>query len=197
MKLFSHLPCLGSSFIGGLYICLTGPITTANDSAYVVQELNYCVPLSSNNETLANNLEINFALSKVINRTELLRYSDSANYSGIWIPTMTNGPLDDGLRYRQQGAFLRYLSTANTITITFSETQFYMINKQEPIARMNEILFHNVLFTTTIIGLFALAFLLFKLTFMPLIQWISKRELCLSRFCKGRKETPNDGDSVF
>ena len=33
--------------------------------------------------------------------------------------------------------------------VTFGETQFYLINKQEPVARTTEILFHNILFTTT------------------------------------------------
>jgi len=51
-------------------------------------------------------------------------------------------------RYEQRGDFLRYLSTQKILIISFDEIQSYVMNKQEPIARMSEVFFHNVLFTT-------------------------------------------------
>jgi hypothetical protein len=75
-------------------------------------------------------------------------------------------------RYEQRGDFLRYLSTENILIISFDETQFYVMNKQEPIARMSAVFFHNVLFTKTVISIFALAFLIVKLTFTPIVRWI-------------------------
>ena len=165
--------------------------TTTNSSLYVVQELNFCQVFSSSDQTLPENLAVNFALTKVINRTELLDYSSLSNFSGIWIPTTTHSSLNDALKYEQQGAFLRYLSTEHILLITLSETQFYVINKQEPIARTSEILFHNLLFTTTLIGIFALVFLIFKLTFMPLIQWIVARKMCCKRLYKPRAVPTN------
>ncbi|CAF2751609.1 unnamed protein product [Rotaria sp. Silwood2] len=187
----------GSSYIGGVFICLGGSRSSSNDSTYVVQNLDYCQLFFTSDQTLSQTTEINFALTKVINRTESLDYSDSTNYSGIWIPTSTHGSLSDRVVYLQQGAYLRYLSTQHTLIISFSETEFYVINKQEPIARMGEVLFHNILFTTTIIGIFALAFLLFKLTFMPIMKWIIKHENLLLHFCKLRKKRSTENNNIF
>ena len=170
---------------------MTGPGTVNSTSTYIAQELQYCQSFSTSDQTIGETTEVFFALTKVINRTELLDYSDSSKYSGIWIPTTTHGSLNDRLAYVQWGPFLRYLSTQHILIIEFSETQFYVINKQEPIARTGEILFHNVLFTTTIIGIFALAFLLFKLTFMPIIQFIIARNKSLLKCYTGVKVKPN------
>ncbi|CAF2521224.1 unnamed protein product [Rotaria sp. Silwood2] len=160
----------GSYYIGGILICLTGPLSTKNDSAYVVQKLDYCQPFYTFDQTIGQTTEINFALTKVINRTESLDYSDLTNYSGIWIPTSTHGSLNDRLVYLQRGTFLRYLSTQHTLIISFSETQFYVINKQQPIARRGEIIFHNILFTTTVI-----------------VTWIIKHDKFLLKLCQLRK----------
>lgn len=142
--------------------------------------MNYCELFSTSDQTLGQTTEIYFAFTKIINQTEALDYSGLTNYSGIWIPTTTYGLLNDYFAYVQGGAFLRYLSTQHTIIITFSETEFYVNNKQEPIVRMGEVLYHNILFTTTVISIFALAFLLFKLMFMPIVKWIIRRELCFT-----------------
>ncbi len=147
----------GASYIGGAVVCLTGPQSIRNDSSYVVQNLGYCQPLFTPNQTLGQTTDISFALTKVVNRTESLDYSGATNYSGIWIPTYTHGSLDDHIAYSQRGAFLRYLSTQHVFTITFSETAFYVMNHQEPIVRTGAVLFHDVLFTTTIIGIFTLS----------------------------------------
>jgi hypothetical protein len=150
--------------------------------------LNYCQSYYTSDQTIGQTTEINFDLTKVINETELLDYSGLTNYSGIWIPTSTNGLLNDGLAYLQQGAYIRYLSSQHIFIITFSETQFYVLNQQQPIARKAEVLFHNVLFTTTVLAIFGLAFLLFNLTFMPIVKWIIKHSIHLLQFCKLRKK---------
>ncbi|UJR29139.1 hypothetical protein I4U23_010353 [Adineta vaga] len=173
-------------YIGGVYICLTGPRMTSNDSTYIVQKMNYCELFSSSDQTLGESTEIEFSLTKVINRTETLDYGSIVNYTGIWIPTSSHGALNDRVAYAKRGAFLRYLSTQQTLIINFQETPFYVMNKQEPIARVGEILFHNVLFTTTVIGIFTLVFLVLKLTFMPIGMWIIKHELFLAQLLKLR-----------
>ena len=177
-----HFLYVGSYYIGGIFICLMGPRNTSNDSSYVVQQMEYCQLYYTSDQTLSETTEIYFALTKVINRTESLDYSGSTNHSGIWIPTSTHGSLNDRLAYLQRGAYLRYLSTQHILIISFSETQFYVMNTQEPISRMGEVLFHNVLFTTTVIGIFALTFLIFKLTFMPIVEWIINCEVSLLPF---------------
>ncbi len=188
---------LGLYYIGGLYICLTGPSSISNDSLYVVQEMHYCEFFYTPDQTLGQTTDLYFALTKVINQTDALDYSGSSNYSGIWIPTSTHESLDDHIVYDQRGAYLRYLSTQHTIMISFSETNFYVNNEQQPIARKGEIIFHNILFTTTILGIFALAFLLFKLTFMPIVTWILKRQMFLLKFCKLRQEKIRKNETKF
>lgn len=164
---------IGLYFIGGIVICLNGPqLTYNNSSMYIVQEVNYCESFYGENQTLSQTTYLDFTLTKVINRTEFVDYSGSVNYSAIWIPTSNHGSLDDHVIYNQKGEFQRYLSTQHTVSIRFDETAFYVINRQEPIVRLGEVSFHNVIFTTTIIGLFALVFLIFKLLFMPLIKFL-------------------------
>ena len=150
---------------------------TSNDSTYIAKEMNHCNLFSTSDQTLAQTTMINFSLTKVINRTEVLDYSGLMNYTGIWIPTSTHGALSDHVAYAQRGTFLRYLSTQQTLIVSFTETPFYVMNKQEPVSRYGEILFHNVLFTTTVIGIFGLVFLVFKLTLMPVGLWMIKRDM--------------------
>lgn len=163
----------------------------------MVKEMKYCEVFSTSDQTIGQTTEIAFTLTKTINRTESLDYSGLTNYSGIWIPTSTNGSLNDYLVYSQSGAFLRYLSTQHTVIITFSETSFYVNNQQQPIVRMGEILYHNILFTTTVIGIFALAFLLFKLMFMPIAKWIIKRKFFLLQNHKSKDEKMVDNENTL
>ena len=164
---------------------------------YTVQNMDYCELFYVSNHTLAQTMKINFALTKVINRTEWLDYSGSFNYSGIWIPTSTHGQLNDYLAYLHGGAYLRYLSTQHTLTVTFTETEFYVINQQEPIARTGETIFHSVLFTTTLIGVFALVLLVFKLVLMPVVRGIIKCKKSLSKYHKPSKKELIEENTVF
>jgi len=41
---------------------------------------------------------------------------------------------------------------------------------------------------TTVISIFALAFLIVKLTFMPIVRWIINREVSLLQFSKLQKK---------
>ncbi len=159
--------------------------------------MNYCEFFYSPGQTLAQTTNFNFGLTKVINQTDALDYSGSTNYSGIWIPTSTSGSLDDHIMYDQRGSYLRYLSTQNTIIITLGETNFYINNEQQPIARTGEVIFHNILFTTTIIGMFALAFLLFKLTFMAILTRILEHHVYLLHLFKFKKDKMISNDTAL
>lgn len=185
----------GYYYIGGLVVCLNGPeITSANSTSYIVQELNYCDSFFGNDQTLSQTTYIELKLTKVINRTEFIDYSGSVNYSAVWTPTSGHGSLDDHVIYDQQGQFQRYLSTQHTVVIQFDETDFYVINRQEPVVRLGEVMFHNVIFTTTIIGLFALVFLIFKLIFMPLFKILIGNQaflLTMMRFPRSRVQENN------
>jgi hypothetical protein len=155
--------------------------------------MNYCEFFFSPGQTLAQTTTLSFGMTKVINQTDALDYSGSSKYTGIWIPTSTHGSLDDHIMYDQRGSYLRYLSRQSTIIITLSETLFYINNEQQPIARTGEVIFHNILFTTTILGIFTLAFLLFKLTFMPILTVLVKHQALLYVL---RKQKPKEDKVV-
>ncbi|CAM4788732.1 unnamed protein product [Rotaria magnacalcarata] len=183
-----------------LVVCLSVLLVLSsaiNNSSCLVQNLDYCHLYSTSNQTLDQTTAINFDLTKVINQTELLYYSGSTNYSGIWILTSIHESLNDYLVYLQRGAFLRYLYTKHAIMITFSETKFDVINKQEPTARRDDIIFHNILFTTTVIGIFALAFLVVKLRLVSTVKWMIKHENFALPFSNLRKDKPTRRDSRF
>ncbi|CAF1657505.1 unnamed protein product [Rotaria magnacalcarata] len=183
-----------------LVVCLSVLLVLSsaiNNSSCLVQNLDYCHLYSTSNQTLDQTTAINFDLTKVINQTELLYYSGSTNYSGIWILTSIHESLNDYLVYLQRGAFLRYLYTKHAIMITFSETKFDVINKQEPTARRDDIIFHNILFTTTVIGIFALAFLVVKLRLVSTVKWMIKHENFVLPFSNLRKDRPTRRDGRF
>jgi hypothetical protein len=62
--------------------------------------------------------------------------------------------------------------TSTTLTIVISETSYYIKNRQLPIAKVREIIFHNLLFTVVCIEIFRLIFLLCKLTTLPIVNFI-------------------------
>ncbi len=162
---------VGNSYIGAIRICIKGPPATREDSHSSIKALATCQLLSNSDQTMPQTAYFNVDFTKSINRTEGLELNDPITYSGIWIPTLTIKSLNDEFAYEQQGTFLRYLSSQQILFMDFSETQFYIKNVQEPIARSGEIIFHNILFSTVCIELFGLAFLIFKLALLPLIQW--------------------------
>jgi hypothetical protein len=138
--------------------------------------MNYCEFFSSPSQTLAQTTTLSFGMTKVINQTDALDYSGSSKYTGIWIPTSTHGSLDDHIMYDQRGSYLRYLSRQSTIIITLSETLFYINNEQQPIARTGEVIF-----------------LLFKLTFMPILTVLVKHQALLYVL---RKQKPKEDKVV-
>ena len=62
--------------------------------------------------------------------------------------------------------------TSTTLTIFISETSYYIKNRQLPIAKLREIVFHNLLFTIVCLEIFRLVILLYKLTMVPLINFL-------------------------
>lgn len=146
-----------------------------NDSHSTVKELNFCQLIANSDQTISQAIRINIRLTKVINQTEGLYNNDPLIYSGIWTPTITIDSLNDRIAYEQQGNYIRYLTPKQIVIIDLSETEFFIKNTQEPIARFGEIIFNNVIFSTACIELFALAFLLIKLAIVPFTKNIISR----------------------
>ncbi|UJR10746.1 hypothetical protein I4U23_014934 [Adineta vaga] len=165
----------GNSYVGASRICIHGPSISREESYSSIKELSFCHLISNTDQTISQQTIVKLDFTKVINRTEGLDINDPVTYSGIWIPTVTIRSLNDRIAYEQQGTYLRYLSSQQTISIALSETQFFIKNTQEPIARSGEVIFHNILFSTVCIELFGLAFLLFKLALLPLLKFLIKK----------------------
>ncbi|CAF1184311.1 unnamed protein product [Adineta ricciae] len=162
----------GNSYVGASRICVLGPSMNHSASYSSIQQLSFCEMISNDDQTISQHTSVQLDFTKVINRTESLYDNDPVVFSGIWIPTVTIKSFNDRIAYEQQGDYIRYLSSRQILSIDFSETQFYIRNIQEPIAKSGEIIFHNILFSTVCIELFGLAYLLFKLVLFPAVHWI-------------------------
>lgn len=162
----------GGSYVGAVRICLNGPFEGSQGNLTVVQEIEFCQLLSTNDQTMSQTTSITADLTKVINRTETLSSSEDPRYSGIWIPTITVKTFTDRVVYNQKGAYQRYLSAKQIFWLHLAETPFFVKNHQEPIALLGEIIFNNILFSTTVIELFGLAFLFLKLGFSSIFKRI-------------------------
>ncbi|CAF1129062.1 unnamed protein product, partial [Didymodactylos carnosus] len=138
----------GPYSIGGVSICLSGPPSTSNEENVSVQQLDFCQFFENidDRSAFAKLSTIELKLTKVINKTVGLSAVDEDQFSGLWIPTFNiQTTITDELYYSQQGDYLRYLPAQTSLIVQLSETQFYIKNIQEPIARQAEIIFHNIL----------------------------------------------------
>jgi hypothetical protein len=137
----------GPYFIGGLRICLSGPSSVKDNGKYTLKELRFCHLFYTHNETLTMNPTVGIKLTKVINRTVGYTVNDYMTFSGLWVPTLTVSTLSDRLLFRRSGEYFRYLSDRVTLVMDITESEFFMKNTQEPIARNNEIVLRTVLYT--------------------------------------------------
>ncbi|CAF1311465.1 unnamed protein product [Adineta steineri] len=167
---------IGPYFVGGLRICLSDTSRTIDDDdKYTLQELDFCQFFYADNETLSTNPTINIKMTKVVNRTVGYTTDIDTIFSGIWIPTLTINSFADTLLFNEYGEYIRYLSDRVTLIVDMSESEFFMMNTQEPIARHTEIVLHTFLFTIVLLDLFGLFFLVTKLLIVPLLKLIHRR----------------------
>ncbi|CAF4662256.1 unnamed protein product, partial [Rotaria sp. Silwood2] len=138
----------GPYFVGGFRLCLSGPSKAQNEKKYVVEELDFCEMFSPLNETLTVNALVNIKMTKTINRTMGMSINDDSMYGGLWLPKLSVTTLSDALVYVENGEYLRYLPERTRLIVDMSESDFFVQNTQEPIARRNEIIFHTVLFSS-------------------------------------------------
>ncbi|UJR19541.1 hypothetical protein I4U23_022671 [Adineta vaga] len=154
--------------IGSVRIGLSG--NADKTMHHTLKELHFRQTFSINDRTLAQLVDVNLQLTKVINETESINGNDNSDYEGIWYPTFT---VDENQIFLSEE---KYLTTAilsqTTLTIVISETPFYIKNHQQPIAKQSEVLFHSFLFTTVCLEIFGLIFLIFKLIIIPLFERI-------------------------
>ena len=179
LSLPTHLVTVDFNFsssysIGGLRVCLSGP-ERLERNIYTIRSLQTCEFFGETNETLGRKPHVSFMFTKVINKTEPLVAGDLILYSGLFIPTVTAEGISDKFLYDLHGEYQRYLFTYTFLTIDLGETQFYILNRQDPIVRKGEMIFHNVLFTIAVIELFGFTFLICKLAVIPFVRLLTSR----------------------
>jgi hypothetical protein len=173
-----------NSAVGGLRVGLSGPsMTNAN---YFVQELNFSYAFNHSNRTTTQDPLITIQLIKLINITKPLSNNDLTQYSALWIPTFIKN--DDQLFYTESDFQLYHVQDNTILTIQITEATYYIFNTQEPITKITEVIFTDILFTTMCIELFALAFLFYKLAIAPFFKW-------LIGLCTGSNKTMPKGNS--
>jgi hypothetical protein len=80
--------------------------------------------------------------------------------------------------------------TSTKLTVVISESSYYIKNRQLPIAKLREIIFHNLLFTIVCLEIFRLIILLYKLTILPLLNFTTKH------FPETRKIRPTKMENI-
>jgi hypothetical protein len=139
---------IGPHFVGGIRICFSAPSINSDNEKYSVQQMDYCQFFYTPNEILTSNPTISVKMTKVVNRTASMLLLSDVTYTGLWLPTLTINTLTDDVLLSQKGAFYRYLHTQMTLVVDITESEFYMKNTQEPIARTYEIIFNTILFSS-------------------------------------------------
>ena len=139
---------LGPHFIGAIRLCLTGPSLTSTDGKYTLKRLDHCELHWTPNHTLARSPVVQVKLTKVINQTKGMTTHDEVIYSGLWLPALTIPALTDVLLLEKYGEFFRYFSSEMDLLVEMSESEFYIMNVQEPISRAYEITFKTILFSS-------------------------------------------------
>ena len=157
-------------------VCLTGVNRTTADGRYDVRELFACELFSDTNHSMSSEVEFDLLLTKVINRTEPLESGQPTNFAGLWIPTIIGRGATTKLMFKPVvDDYRRTFALSSTIHVQPIESQFYILNKQEPIARKFEVFFQNILFLCVVLELFGLFFLISQLLFIPMLRLCSRQ----------------------
>lgn len=148
-------------------------VQNTTDNRYQLRELYACEVFSHANHSIRPNVTFDITLTKVINRTEPFESGEVPIYAGLWIPLITSeGATTKSIWMLGRDDFRRTLYSTSSIVIRQAESQFYIRNKQEPIARKFEIFFHSILFIGVILELFSLMFLISRLILLPIMRFI-------------------------
>ncbi|CAF1431486.1 unnamed protein product, partial [Adineta steineri] len=158
--------------IGGVRIGLSAP-GQVQSSTVTLQALNFSQTFSQSGRMLGQDANIALSLTKVINDTSPLVTDDDDILSGLWISSFIVN------YYESFFADSDYLNapagTSTNLTIIISETSYYILNEQSPIARLPIMIYHSFLFTTTAVGSFTFVFVIFKLVVLPVILLLIRK----------------------
>ena len=159
--------------VGSIRICLHGVNNTGKNGQYQIRQLLVFEIFSDFNHSINSQPEFDIRLTKVINRTEALDSDQMTTYSGLWLPLIKGKDVTTKLIHKsKKDQYKQYFVRSMSIVVRLTESEFFVENKQEPVARKSEVIFHNVLFLGVTMELIGLTFLLSKLIFIPIIRLV-------------------------
>lgn len=123
---------------------------------------------------LAPSTEIIIHMTAVINQTSPMNPSERPVLGAEWALSV-DALMDEVFTVETRYTF--YKREKTIISIVLVDEVYYVSNVQQPIARRTEIIFRTLLFTTVVIELFRLAFLISKLLFLPFFRFAAIRLL--------------------
>ena len=158
----------GPQLIGGLRLGIQGPATTADDggNSYALRQVGAAQSLSMAQLTLQKAVTLPISLTKVVNTTAPLSSGGAMLVTGLWIPVF---PAASDAMFQSQQEYLASEAGPFLLEVDVTETAFWVLNEQEPIARSAEAAFKTLLYIIMLLEVAALAFLVFKLL-QPLVH---------------------------
>ncbi|CAM4882296.1 unnamed protein product [Rotaria socialis] len=164
---------VGVNTIGGIRISLEGPSADEENATFEAQynlvELSFAEAFTFLGCVLTQQPSLTMQLTKVINRTSPLHEEHDKILSAFWLPYIS---ADVNQIFADESEYLYATSSNTIISLSISETPFYVLNTQKPIVDDAELVFTDLLFTITCIEIFAFVFLIFKLLIFPIFKRI-------------------------
>jgi F0F1-type ATP synthase membrane subunit c/vacuolar-type H+-ATPase subunit K len=122
---------------------------------------------SSPDQVLAPSLSFPIELTSVVNQTAPLSNHGVAEFSGIWSSSFS---VNSDELFSNETRYSFFYRTQTNVSVSISQSIFYVSNLQEPIARQTEVIFRSLLFTIVVLEVFGLLFLVVKLLLVPLLR---------------------------
>ena len=123
----------------------------------------------SSDQVLAPSLSFPIELTSVVNQTAPLSNHGVAEFSGIWSSSFS---VNSDELFSNETRYTFFYRAQTNISVSISQSIFYVSNMQEPIARQTEVIFRSLLFTIVVLEVFGLLFLVIKLLLGPLFRLI-------------------------
>ena len=159
--------------IGGLRIGLSALGNNESTTA-TLQDLAFSHAFNKTGRVLGIDASITLQLTKVINSSSPLVSGDDEILSGIWTGSFATNYYESFIT-DEQYLNLSLNDTDTQLTLIIAETPYYILNEQSPVARLPEIIYHDFLFITMIIGMFVLIFVIIEVLVLPCITFLTQK----------------------
>ena len=153
----------GAQLVGAVRLSISGGAEQLVDGGAMQNQkavLYASSSLQSAGETLQKSTELSVTLTKVINVTDPLVEGDQGTVNGLWVPVF---PSETAELFMDETAYLSSASSAFSISVSVSESLYWVANEQQPITRTAEAAFKTLLYIIMLLEVFGLAFLAAKL----------------------------------